>query len=145
MSAIDANGASRPQTDWPRLVGALFIAPLAPGFLLGLLYPPILPLTLLGSLIVGAPFVYLIFLPTIIVLGRFWRMTWWSTALAGFVSVFTVAILHCVVTNDLHNGFERDLFLAGCSGVAALFFWSIVGDFGGAAATPRDQSDHKTV
>lgn len=144
MTVIDANGASHREMNWFRFIGALFVAPLAPGFLFGLLYPPALPLTLLGSLIVGAPFVYIVFLPTIIVLGKFWRMTWWRTTLAGFLSVFVVAALHCVVTNDLHNGFKLDLFLAACSGVAALFFWSVVGDFGGGSKS-RDEAGRRSV
>ena len=121
------------------VVLGLLLAPL-PGLLILMLpvalsHPAALPFGLIGSAVIGYPFAFFVFAPTVLFLGMRWRLTWWSTALAGFASVLCVGVAHCIVTGHLATGFSTDIALAACSGVAGFCFWLIVGDFGG-----RDRS-----
>ncbi len=120
-------------------LGLLF-APLVPGIFIVLMLTGNLPAAVvlgpLGGMVVGYPFAFLVFAPTILVLARHWRLTWWSLPLAGFLSVLLVGVAHCIVQGHLASGLSMDLMLAACSGGAGFFFWLVVGDFGGADRNP---------
>jgi hypothetical protein len=136
MTAIDAPSNTSAPGAALFLMG-LAVAPLAPGFFLVLAMTgnilAALTFGVIGGAVVGYPFVFLVFAPTVFVLARHWRMTWWSLAGAGFLSVFGIAIAHCIVQGHLEGGFAMDFLFAACSGVGGLCFWLVTGDFGGPA------------
>ena len=131
--------ATRPAAaspDGALLFIGLLVAPLPPGIIIALLLTGNIPAAVvigaLGGMIVGYPFAFLVFAPTIFVLAKHWRLTWWSLPLAGFLSVLLVGVAHCIIQGHLSRGLSMDLMLAACSGAAGFFFWLVVGDFGGA-------------
>ncbi|QGM97736.1 hypothetical protein [Methylocystis parvus] len=134
-----AYAASHPAPALPD--GALFFlgllfAPIVPGIFIVLMLtgdiPAAVVLGALGGMVVGYPFAFLVFAPTVFVLAKHWRLTWWSLALAGFFSVLLVGVAHCIAQGHLAQGLTMDLALAACSGGAGFFFWLVAGDFGGA-------------
>lgn len=133
--AYAVNRPAPASPDGALLFFGLLFAPIVPGIVVALILTGNVPASIvvgaLGGMVVGYPFAFLVFAPTIFVLAKHWRLTWWSLALTGFLSVLLVGVAHCIVQGHLASGFSMDLILAACSGGAGFFFWLVVGEFGG--------------